>query len=634
MTAARDVTSTSAQSRDRRKRHGVFYTPEPVASYMVASTFQRWTAGTRSRSGARGDMGVVSGTAQAAGFSSDIDIQEPVASDRPLTNLRVVDPACGEGALLWPAYQLLCQQAAVADGQSRLDIIRRQMFGVDLDPQSVETLRQRFRSDLAGRVAESELELVLITNFRCGNAVAGHGWDAPAVENSTFHWSTAFPGVCAAGGFDVVLANPPYRRERGAKLDLAGLEDAPLTQRWRQARMDLWHYFFHRSLDLLRPGGLLTFIVNSYWTTSHAGRPLIERLAAEATPLEFVLLDAAPVFAGVNGRHLIMQLRKGVTSEPCQVLQLQQACHSAVSDQRLWADLLADRNGHVKAFAQRQIQRDELFNEGRICLEPKSMSQLPRSGPAREASRTLGDLFEVRQGIAENPPRVTRKQALEHPEYRTGEGVFVLTAEELQQLNLSVTEGACVRPYYSAAEISRDWSPAEPTRWLLYLTRDTAAELSALPNIARHLARFRPLLERRRETQQGKVPWWHLHWPRESRLFEQPRILAVQMCREPLFAYVERPTYVGFSTNLIVEKVFNGLSLPALAAILNSRWARDWFTSHAKRRGVNLDITGSTLKNFPLPEIEPADEDALVRLSREHRDAETDELVGRLYQSH
>ena len=232
MTAARDVTSTSAQSRDRRKRHGVFYTPEPVASYMVASTFQRWTAGTRSRSGARGDMGVVSGTAQAAGFSSDIDIQEPVASDRPLTNLRVVDPACGEGALLWPAYQLLCQQAAVADGQSRLDIIRRQMFGVDLDPQSVETLRQRFRSDLAGRVAESELELVLITNFRCGNAVAGHGWDAPAVENSTFHWSTAFPGVCAAGGFDVVLANPPYRRERGAKLDLAGLEDAPLTQRW------------------------------------------------------------------------------------------------------------------------------------------------------------------------------------------------------------------------------------------------------------------------------------------------------------------------------------------------------------------------------------------------------------------
>ena len=91
---------------------------------------------------------------------------------------------------------------------------------------------------------------------------------------------------------------------------------------------------------------------------------------------------------------------------------------------------------------------------------------------------------------------------------------------------------------------------------------------------------------------------------------------------------------MGFSTNLIVEKVFNGLSLPALAAILNSRWARDWFTSHAKRRGVNLDITGSTLKNFPLPEIEPADEDALVRLSREHRDAETDELVGRLYQSH
>lgn len=579
------------RSRDSRKRQGVFYTPDPVAKYMVAGTFRRW---------------------QAAGQS--------------LSTVRVLDPACGTGALLWPAYQQLCLPFSARDGATKLETIRRQLFGVDLDSQAVERLRQRFRADLAEQVSTADLEQVLQTNFRCGNAVSGHGWETPEVNptttiNATFHWSEQFPEICAAGGFSVVLANPPYRRERGAKLDLAGLEHAPLSARWRQARMDLWHHFFHRSLDLLQPGGLLTFIVNSYWTTSAAGRPLIERLAEESTPLEFVNLDQAPVFAGVGGRHIIMQARKGVASEPCDIFNLRPAFHSSVGNPDLWGDLLDHRrasseNLDTVPFTHHQVARDDLFRDGRIWLNPRLASPTRSSARQSQQRVRLGDLFEVRQGIAENPPRVTRKQAVEQPDYRAGEGVFVLTTDELRQLNLSTAEQHCVRPYYSAAGITRDWSPSEPTHWLLYLNRETAPEITLLPNISRHLQRFRPLLERRRETLQGKIPWWHLHWPRESRLFEEPRILAVQMCREPLFAYVETPTYVGFSVNLIVSKPsvarspFKELSLPALTAVLNSQWACEWFSTHAKRRGVNLDITGSTLKNFPIPDslIQGADD--------------------------
>lgn len=581
MKPTRGVTS---HSRDSRKRQGVFYTPEPVAKYMVAATFHRW---------------------QSAGQS--------------LSTVRVVDPACGEGALLWPAYQQLCLALSASDVSSRLDIIRRQLFGVDLDGEAVDRLRQRFRADLAGHVSTADLDQVLQTNLRCANAVSGHGWETPDIssyssENTPFHWSQAFPEICAAGGFDIVLANPPYRRERGAKLDLAGLEHAPLAHRWRQARMDLWHYFFHRSLDLLRPEGLLTFIVNSYWTTSAAGRPLIERLAAEATPLEFVDLGQSPVFAGVGGRHIILQARKGVVSEPCDIFNLLPAVHSSVGRPDLWADLLNRRqttgeNLDTAPFAYHQVARDDLFRDGRLWLNPRPASPPKPSAGRVQRGLRLGDLFEVRQGIAENPPRVTRKQALEQPEYRAGEGVFVLTTDELRGLNLSAAEQHCVRPYYSAAGITRDWSPPEPTHWLLYLNRDTAPDIALLPHIFRHLSRFRPLLERRRETLQGKIPWWHLHWPRESRLFEEPRILAVQMCREPLFAYVEAPTYVGFSVNLIVSKrraaetrLISELSLPKLAAALNSQWASEWFSTHAKRRGVNLDITGSTLKDFPIPD--------------------------------
>lgn len=585
--------------RDRRKRSGVFYTPEPVARYMATTTLQT--------------------SLQSA--SAD-----PV---------RVLDPACGDGALLWPAYQFLSHQQGRLQPAERLHVLRRQLFGVELDSTALRRLRQRFRDDLAAGVLLTELDEVLETNFRQGNAVTGHGWESPdsntdrQFDEPLFHWSQQFPAVCLAGGFDVIIANPPYRRERGAKSDLEDLEQSPLALFRHQARMDLWHYFFHRSLDLLRPGGLFTLIVNSYWTTSQAGQPLIERMAAETTPLEFVLLDTAPVFAGVGGRHLIARMRKEITSEPCRIVRLTAEQRAGVLDSALWQGLSADHSVNAASTATiapaawSTSSRDSVFADGRLNLEHREINT--RVFTNRHCV-CLGDLFEVRQGIAENPPKVTRRQAQADPDLRAGEGVFVLSSNELARLKLNAAERELVRSYYTAADITKSWQVPPPEQWLLYLTRQSAPDLTALPQLQQHLSRFRTLLEQRREVRQGKIAWWHLHWPREQRLFERPRILAVQMAQEPRFAYVERPTYVGFSVNLIVDRITSpdseqphDLSLEALEVILNSRFAADWFDAHAKRRGVNLDITGSTLKRFPLPQVGSSASVELVRLARQRR---------------
>jgi len=75
------------------------------------------------------------------------------------------------------------------------------------------------------------------------------------------------------------------------------------------------------------------------------------------------------------------------------------------------------------------------------------------------------------------------------------------------------------------------------------------------------------------------------------------------MGRRPQFAYVEAPAYVGFSVNIVQSNDTRGLSLPALTAVLNSRWAEEWFRSNAKWRGVALDISGTVLRDFPLPDL-------------------------------
>lgn len=616
--------SSNRRDRDRRKREGVFYTPEPVARYMAATTL-----------GAE-----IPTTDEFAAASSPRPRSLENSAENAQRNrhpLRIVDPACGDGALIWSAYLNLCEGPSQSCAAARLDVIRQQLFGVDLDRHSVEQLRQRFRDDLAAHVPPSALESVLSENFRCGNAVNGDGWEPHTATldgtaaSTAFHWSDHFPHVHRAGGFDIVIANPPYRRERGGKSDRTELESSPLGRSRGQARMDLWHYFFHRSLDLLRPGGLLTFIVNSYWTTSVAGRPLIARMLAETTPLEFVLLETAPIFTGVAGRHLIIRLRKGITSESCRISRWSDPIPSDVLAPELWCELAGNHElphqstGATSAFTWQTVERNELFADGKLNLEaPRAghavVRQRPTAQPDDQGQR-LGDLFEVRQGIAENPPRVTRRQADADTALRNGEGVFVLNADEIAKLELSPLERSLLRPYYTAAEITRYGSVAPPDQWLLYLTRETAPDLRDMPRIEQHLARFRGLLEQRRETRLGKVAWWHLHWPREPRLFESPRILAVQMVKEPRFAYVESPTYVGFSTNVIVERSANDpasathrLSLRALVAILNSKFAANWLTDHAKRRGVKLDITGDALKRFPLPQISVPTAEELDRL--------------------
>jgi adenine-specific DNA-methyltransferase len=241
----------------------------------------------------------------------------------------------------------------------------------------------------------------------------------------------------------------------------------------------------------------------------------------------------------------------------------------------------------------------------------------------------------VRQGLAENPPRVTRAHLREFPQrWPLGKGVFVLTEEEwrAEQLDEDAVASAAARPYVPLAWVGR-YRLGPPTGQsvpqrnatacrLLYLTPTTAPALEPGTPLHRHLARFLPLLVRRREVQRGALAWWHLHWPRREELFQQPRILAVQFGRRPAFVYAAEPTYVGFSINVIQARPEAACwSLPALTGILNSdRWAA-WFARRAKLRGAGLEINGHLLRRVPLPDPDPCADAALARLVQQRQAA-------------
>jgi hypothetical protein len=557
-----------------------------------------------------------------------------------LAPFRVLDPACGDGAFLIEVFDELCRRSnnAVA-AAGRLAIVRDHIFGSDLDPVAIATLQSRLleRIGAAGALAR-EAAGVVAQSIRCGNSLTGPGLDgpqaSPALDNSSeppgIDWQRDFPPAAAAGGFDVVIGNPPYVRERNAKPLFDLLAATELGRRWREARMDLWFYFLHRGLDLVRPGGTLSFIVNSYWTSSRGASRLIDRLKRETYFEEIILLGDAPVFAGVSGHHMIFRLQKR-RPEPNPAAVADRACRIVVEPR------LAEQAPSARSY---DLTQRELFQNGRLIVVPPDPRQ-----PLFAGLSPLGECYQTRQGMAENPPVINRRLQREFAgRYQIGEGVFVLDRYEVERLGLSQAERGLLRPYYDTHVVGRYQIPAEATQQVLYLTRRTAESLAGLPAIAAHLDRFRPILQRRREVQQGKSAWWHLHWPREEEIFLEPRILCLQMGRRPQFVFAAQPTFVGFSVNLIVRPARGAFTLEALTGILNSEIAASWFGRHAKRRGVNLEINAHVLKGYPLPAFNADTAAQLGTLVRERQcmpaeaaqaavlERDIEDLVEELYQ--
>jgi len=219
-----------------RKEMGIYYTPTYIVDYIVRNTL--------------GEL-----------------LKNKKANPE---KIRVLDPACGSGSFLIKAFDVLNEYYSKNDknyNQSEFDfktgvpftakvkILQNNIFGVDLDQKAVEIARL----NLLLKIAERGHRLPLLKqNIKCGNSLI----DDPAVAgDKAFIWEEEFKQIMDQGGFEVVIANPPYGiifEEKEKKY----LEDhLPSFKR----NNDLYVAFIEKSLSLLKNGGVFSFIIpNSY----------------------------------------------------------------------------------------------------------------------------------------------------------------------------------------------------------------------------------------------------------------------------------------------------------------------------------------------------------------------------------
>ena len=355
------------QKPDVRKAGGVYYTPRYIVDYIVEQTVGKL-----------------------------IDGKTP----GQIAGLRVLDPACGSGSFLLGAYGRLLDhhrdwyvEHPTAAGRREIyqgvggdwflttgekkRILLNNIYGVDLDAQAVEvtklSLLLKVLEEESGETLGTQAALWqeralpdLGSNVKCGNSLIGPDFyegrqmglglldDEEAYRINAFDWVAEFPAIMRAGGFDAVIGNPPYvsfgLRNVGK---LTQEESAYYRTRFAHSaeyKLSLYAIFTEIGLRLLRPGGIVSFIVpDSFLLGRYFSK--IRRHILNTSAINELLMTKCRVFrTGTVGISVIFNLTRKLPESRVQESLMQASLATSESQ-------FADSSFRVYRYPQGYFER-------------------------------------------------------------------------------------------------------------------------------------------------------------------------------------------------------------------------------------------------------------------------------------
>lgn len=308
------------KKQGKRKKDGVFYTPEYITRYIVSETIGSWLEDKKKELGyyelPKIDdeqwRRIKTGKVQKNNKTIKAHLNFWLEYREVLNNIKVLDPACGSGSFLVQVFDYLKQQRsqvneeiATFEGvQAELfnqdtHILSHNIYGVDLNDESVEIIKLSLWLKTANK---KDPLTALDNNIKCGNSLID---DVSVAGTKAFDWNKEFPEIMENGGFDIIVGNPPY----GAKLNKD--EKSFIGEKYNSAeyQIDTYVIFIEKSLLLLKNKGKLSFITPTTWLNMYYFKN-VRNLICHKTNIELVRFFKYQVFNDVIAETCIFLLNK------------------------------------------------------------------------------------------------------------------------------------------------------------------------------------------------------------------------------------------------------------------------------------------------------------------------------------
>lgn len=537
----------------RREATGVYYTPPAITRFLVSRALgaalhpiQEEIRQEIATTKLKGKMSV-GRRALSAEQRRDVRFYQSLLER--LKSMTFMDPACGSGAFLVEALSQFHKEyervnAALGQlvgaeplfGLDRM-ILRENLHGIDILPESVEISRLSIwlRTALRNEPLEK-----LDRTITCADSLRPH-----------------------RGTYDLVVSNPPWGAE------LPGWSDDEIRERFSACgeEKDSFALFVLRGYEMLKPGGVLSYIIPNSWLTVDGYAPFREWLLAHFEILEIV--NVWKIFRDVNhDACLLVARRRGAPSQvqksgakgPRTVPLAQVECLTRGTNEAVKAQALAEERWYQRFGVAPRAWREEGGHRFETMYEPAIAEALDMV--AARAHR-LDNSYHVTVGI--------------QPYHR-------------RKVSASVIQN---REFHSTIKKGRDWYP--------YVTGNEVQRYFQVPSDAAYLLYSDALCDKRELTH-----------------YAEPRILVQQIFWHRLSACLVEPEgpVLYLNTLFSLTARVSGADLGYVLAVLNSR-----LMSAAYERWTNRlfgdkfpKVSKLDLARLPIPRTSNAKRAALSKL--------------------
>lgn len=568
------------KKQGKRKKDGIFYTPEYITRYIVDEAVGGWLEDKKKELGFyelpkfsdEEQVRLKTGNTRKKNAKIKAHLDFWLKFREALNNITVLDPACGSGSFLVQVFNYLKEQSRLVneeianlEGQQPTlfnydkHILSHNIYGVDLNAESVEITKLALWLKTANK---NDPLTSLDNNIKCGNSLV----DDPGIDpEHAFDWNKEFADIMSNGGFDVVVGNPPY-----FNIDTFG-NNSPMFRHLKEKYADIYmdksdilFYFIYKAISLVKNSSFVSFIVSNAFLFSDKAKKLRNYLLQNTSLERITNFEKYYIFKDANITTLIFSLIKGKKYKETKVLSLldsnytQGEIENLISDNKAYYDVCFEKD---RSFALANPTVDKINKK--IDNEKEKLGEILKVGKGMETASN--DTFLFNKLLTQFPTEYVKNRM----------------------------SGEIIGRYYIS----------NPLEYLLYF--EDIDNFDDLPlSIQQHLTQHRTELENRATVKNEGRIWWRYSRPMHKEYYKYDKIWTSYRSKNNCFTYDDTGNYIGLTNTTVIFGNNEQYNLKYILSLLNSKCLDFRYKSIGKQTGSGVfEYFENQVSQLPIPKI-------------------------------